>query len=272
MQTQVPDRPSAPTDSTVIRGKLRPMTVALRRSSRGGRFVRIGHKGAAALAPENTIASIGVALEHDVDLVEVDVVDTPEGGLVLGHSHEEIEADAPTLDEALAFFAAEAKPSVGLDLDLKGHGFESSIVESLHRHGLTERSLTTSFFAGSLRRLRELEPSLETGISYPWDRHGLSARRSFQPVARAAAATLRRVLPYRIARMTANARAGSAMLHFSVLSAAVVEQCHHLGLSVFVWTVDDPALLEQVLATGADGVISNDPRIFALDGEPASTS
>jgi hypothetical protein len=38
-------------------------------------------------------------------------------------------------------------------------------------------------------------------------------------------------------------------------------------LSVFVWTVDEPALLRRVLATGADGVISNDPRIFLLDAE-----
>jgi glycerophosphoryl diester phosphodiesterase len=58
------------------------------------------------------------------------------------------------------------------------------------------------------------------------------------------------------------AEAGSAMLHFAVLSAAVVERCHALGISVYAWTVDDEALLARVVATGVDGVITNDPRIF----------
>jgi glycerophosphoryl diester phosphodiesterase len=32
---------------------------------------------------------------------------------------------------------------------------------------------------------------------------------------------------------------------------------------VLAWTVDDPEELERVVATGVDGVITNDPRIFA---------
>ena len=54
------------------------------------RFLRIGHKGAAALAPENTIRSLAAAIEAGVDMVEFDVVDAPDGTLVLAHSHEEI--------------------------------------------------------------------------------------------------------------------------------------------------------------------------------------
>jgi glycerophosphoryl diester phosphodiesterase len=32
---------------------------------------------------------------------------------------------------------------------------------------------------------------------------------------------------------------------------------------VLAWTVDNPADLERALAAGVDGVITNDPRIFA---------
>jgi glycerophosphoryl diester phosphodiesterase len=45
----------------------------------------IGHRGAAGLAPENTIASIKKALEHDVDAIEIDVRQTKDGQLVLLH-------------------------------------------------------------------------------------------------------------------------------------------------------------------------------------------
>jgi glycerophosphoryl diester phosphodiesterase len=232
------------------------------------RYVRVGHKGAAALAPENTIASLGAALAYGVDMVEFDVVDAADGTLVLAHSREEIEPDAATLDDALAFLAAEAPPGAGLDLDLKAVGVEEAVAGALRRHGLLERALVCSFFPMSLRKIRALEPGLRTGISYPWDRRGLSERAVFKPVVPLGAAALRSALPLRIGGMVRGAAASSAMLHFSVVSAASVRRCHALGITVFAWTVDDPALLERMLACGVDGVISNDPRIFDAVGEP----
>jgi glycerophosphoryl diester phosphodiesterase len=226
------------------------------------RFLRVGHKGAAALAPENTLRSLAAAIEHGVDMVEFDVVDAPDGTLVLGHSHAEIADDAPTLDEALAYLASEGPAELQLDLDLKSSGFEPRVVSALERHGLVERSIACSFFPASLRELRRCEPALRTGISYPWDRRGLATRRAFAPFVQVGAATLRTALPHRIGRLIRAAEAGSAMLHFAVLSAAVVERCHALGISVYAWTVDDEALLARVVATGVDGVITNDPRIF----------
>jgi glycerophosphoryl diester phosphodiesterase len=243
------------------------MAVMLRRAARGGAFVKIGHKGAAALAPENTIESIAAALSHGVDIVEIDVVDAPDGSLVLAHSHEEILPRAVPLDEALAFVRDNAPSHVDVDLDLKWDGFEHEVVAALRRHGLVERAIASSFFPLSLRLLRELEPSLRTGISYPWDRRGLASVRMLTPAVWTSVAALRSILPVRIARMVRAANAGSAMLHYSVLSRAVVRRAHQLGVSVFTWTVDDPRLLRRVLATGVDGVISNDPRIFDLEGE-----
>jgi glycerophosphoryl diester phosphodiesterase len=232
------------------------------------RYLRIGHKGAAALAQENTIASLEAAIEHGVDMVEFDVVDAADGRLVLAHSREEIRAAAPGLDEALAFIAARAPSSTGLVLDLKGFGFEAAIVESLRREGLVERALVSSFFRRSLRELRRREPALRTGISYPWDRRGLATRRVLTPAIWAGVAVLRAALPHRIARMVKAAEASSAMIHYSVLSGAAVARCHRAGTSVFAWTVDEQPLLDRVLATGVDGVISNDPRIFDARGEP----
>ena len=251
-------------------GKLRAVSTAPERTTGGSGFTRVGHKGAAALAPENTIESIAAALRHGVDLVEIDVVDRPDGALVLAHSHEEILPESPTLDEALAYLAAEAPNGTGVDLDLKWHGFEAAVLDALRRHDLVERAIVSSFFPSSLRRLRALEPGLRAGISYPWDRRGLATRRALAPLVWSGAATLRCALPLRIGRMARAADATAAMLHYSVLSRATVRRAHALGLSVFAWTVDEPALLQRVLATGVDGVISNDPRIFALGVESSA--
>ena len=75
-----PARRGLPADAPVI---------ALDR--RDGRPLRIGHRGAAALAPENTLRSFRAAVEAGVDLVEFDVIRLRGGELVVGHSHDLLE-------------------------------------------------------------------------------------------------------------------------------------------------------------------------------------
>ena len=60
--------------------------IELRREN-GAPVLRIGHRGAAHLEPENTIRSLRAAVEQGVDLVEFDVLDLPLGPLVLAHSN-----------------------------------------------------------------------------------------------------------------------------------------------------------------------------------------
>ena len=235
------------------------MTLSLRAGDGG--FLRVGHRGAAALAPANTIESLERALAAGVDLVEFDILPRL-GELVLAHSPEELAPGAPTLDDALSFLAAHAPPEVGIDLDLKWYGYEEEVAGALRRHGLVERTLVCSFFPDSLRLVKELEPRLLVGLSYPWDRRGLADRRLFAPVVPVGLAALRRSLPFRLRGMLARARADAAMINHLVLSRVAVERCHRLGAAVFAWTIDDPAALERALAAGVDGVISNDPRLF----------
>jgi glycerophosphoryl diester phosphodiesterase len=226
-----------------------------------GRYLRVGHKGAAALAPENTLASLEAALAHGVDLVEFDVAPGP-GGLVLAHSEDEIPARPVTLGGALGFLAERLPAGTGIDVDLKGVGYEPAVVNALRAHGLVDRAVVCSVFPTSLRRVKALEPGLATGVSYPHDRHGLSGRPWLAPVVRGGIAALRAALPYRIGGMLARSRADAAMLEQRLVSRAVVERCHAGGAGVFAWTVDDAFSLARVVAAGVDGVISNDPRML----------
>ena len=70
---------------------------------RDGRPLRIGHRGAPALAPENTLRSFRAAVEVGVDLVEFDVIALDDGELVVAHSAMEfVDGDAdPRGDAAL---------------------------------------------------------------------------------------------------------------------------------------------------------------------------
>jgi len=223
-----------------------------------GRVLRIGHRGAAALAPENTLASIEAAIEHELDLVEMDVVAHADA-LRLAHTPAQVREDSPTLDEALALVS---RADAGVMLDLKSRGIERRAVEALHKRDLLNRAVVASSHPASLRTAKAAEPGLTTGLSYPFDRAGISERAAFQPLIRAGLSGLRRVLPVRIAGMLARSRADAAVLHYSLVSRRLVERCHGLDAAVLAWTIEDEDALAGVLAAGVDGVIANDPRLL----------
>ena len=226
---------------------------------RGDRPLLIGHKGAAALEPENTLGSLSRAVELGCDLVEFDVLSL-EGRLVLGHSPEELPDEPASLDDALALLA---ESGVGAQVDLKWHGYEAETVEAIARHGLVDRVLVSTCHARSLRAIAALEPRVTRGITYPYDRTGVSQRRALVPLTRTALATLEVLLPLRINSLLSGADASAAVLHHSVVSRAVVAKAHAWDAAVLAWTVDDVVAFERVLSAGVDGVITNDPGLFS---------
>ena len=244
-------------------------------------MLKIGHRGAAALEPENTIAAFRRAIELGVDFVEFDVLDLADGTLVLAHSNDllevshgaaagrvrplrleelrEIAPQLPTLAEALEFFGSVES---GLHVDVKCYRHGREVADALRRHGLVERSVTSSFWPRALRDLRAAQPELSVGLTYPDDRHGLARRRLLAPLVPSAVHLLGRVLPRRLPRWLRSTGAAVAMLHWAVVSRGAVDRCHAHGAAVWTWTVNEPAALERVLALGVDGVISDDPRLF----------
>ncbi len=212
----------------------------------------IGHRGAKAVAPENSAAALEAAVAAGADLVEFDV--SP--GLVLAHGPREAVAGALSLDEALELLGATA---VGLHLDVKEAGYEQAIVDAIDRHGLRDRVLISTAYPSVCRRFAALAPALPRAIGYPRDRADIARFTWPGPLVRTGAAALRAVVPARIPLLLRQARATILALHWTLCSAAAVAAAHRSGTPVLGWTVNDPAAIRRLAALGIDGVVSDDP-------------
>jgi glycerophosphoryl diester phosphodiesterase len=226
---------------------------------RGDRdVVRIGHRGAAALAPENNLAAVEAAVEHGVDAVELDVVRGPDGKLVLAHGPS-VPPGAPSLDEALELAA---RLGVGVQMDVKQPGLEEGVVDALRRSGLLDRSFVSSFSFRTLRAFTALEPRLPRSLTYPEDRLGVTASRALGHAVRPGLAALRALLPVRLPRFMRAAGSSAVTLNWAVVTPRAIEVCHRAGVAVYVWTVNEPGLAKTLVESGVDGIITDDPRLF----------
>jgi glycerophosphoryl diester phosphodiesterase len=230
---------------------------ALRRGASG--VVRVGHRGAAALAPENSLAAIEAGASAGVDVVELDLLWRADGVLVLAHGPA-IPADAPTLEEGLSLVA---RLGLAVQLDVKVGGTEAPVAAALRAHGLEGRAFVSSFSLPILRAYAAALPELPRSLTYPEDRLGVSERRLLRPAVRGGLALLRARLPRRLPGWLERAGAQAATLNWAVVTPAVVAACHAAGAAVYVWTVTEPALATTLVESGIDGIIMDDPRILA---------
>lgn len=74
-----------------------------------------------------------------------------------------------TITEVLDLLAPQMRAGLKLNIELKNsvypyHGMEEKIVELVHKRGLQEAVVYSTFYAKSLERLKELDPAAELGI------------------------------------------------------------------------------------------------------------
>ena len=150
----------------------------------------IGHRGARNLWAENSLTGFRNVLALGVDAVEFDVHMTRAGELLVIHdatldrttdgsgevaalepgAHRAVRLtgatdDAiPTLDEVLDLFAAvDVEIHVEIKVDTRGEpyaGLEERVIAAIAAHGVSDRSVVTSFSHAVLARLNQLAPEL----------------------------------------------------------------------------------------------------------------
>jgi glycerophosphoryl diester phosphodiesterase len=229
----------------------------------------IGHRGSAASAPENTLASLRLAAEQGARMVEFDAKLTGDGVVILMHDslldrttngHGPVAAtpwgeiakldagswfgDAwkgvpvPSLEQALALLVEldlnaniEIKPCLGREVETA-----RAIVETIKAHWPKGRGglLLSSFARDGLAAAREAASELPRGLLI-WERPA-------DWTAAAAALACRSV--------------HCAAQHLTPEWAAEIKR---LGYDLAVYTVNDLALAWQLLGWGVDSIITDSP-------------
>jgi glycerophosphoryl diester phosphodiesterase len=227
---------------------------------------RVGHKGADHIAPGNTFASFQAALEHDVHMIEFDVLpEHPDGSgeLVLAHDWDDAAGRAPhTLDEGLAHFADSAYDGIDLDVDMKTSGYEERVAQALRRHGLVERTIVSTMEESSLKLMRARHPEVRLGWSVPRIQRDPLRNPLMALPGIAVLLYVRRALPGVVANRIRRGEIEALMAHWRLVTPALARAITNAGGELYVWTVDDAAKIAELERMGVSGVISNDPRLF----------
>ena len=209
---------------------------------------RIGHGGASALAPANTLASFDAAREVGVDMVEFDVR-AWDGELVLAHTVLHARRGGNVrLGDALAHLAGRRFRDVELNVDVKHVGCEAALLERLRHVSLLDRTLISSQVPAVIDRVRELEPRARVGISIG----GRLARLS------------RRWRDWRAGALAGlhGGRWDVLMVQHRLVDDALLCDVVDRGGRLYAWTVNERAAIASLTRLGVHGITTADPRLF----------
>ncbi len=221
----------------------------------------IGHRGAAALRPENTMASVLKAIEDGADWVEIDVQETADDVVIVAHDSDFMKlADvnlkvwdatmedvaqidigswygpeyagerSPTLRDVL--LAAKGRAKVIIELKYYGHDIdlENRVAGLVEELGMQGDIATMSLKYPAVQKMKALRPDWRAGV-----------------LAATAVGDL------------AGLEGDFVAVNAALVSPGLIRSIHEAGKDIYVWTVNDPLQMSAMASMGVDGLITDRP-------------
>ena len=243
-------------------------------------FKIIAHRGASKEAPENTLAALELGIRQGADGVEFDVYKTGDGWLALMHDKDVLRTtnfkdvftdgrsakvselslaelrklDAgswhsadyagekvPTFEEALEKLRGRATPVI----EIKPEDIGQDVAMIVQKLALEKEVFVQSFSPRAISDFHKVLPEVTTGYL-------TGSKVSDDSVERA-----REHL--RIARESG---ASVVVCNYKLADREYIEEIHRNEFFVWVYTVDDAALMRLLMERGIDGIITNVPSVF----------
>jgi glycerophosphoryl diester phosphodiesterase len=230
-----------------------------------GRPRTVGHRGASALAPENTLRAIELAIDFGLDLVEVDVYLSRDGEPVVIHD-EDLRRVAQRLESVADLTAAElarvdlgqgqgvpsladvldlARGRIGIYVELKG-ARTGAALGRLAGSGAADgvELISGSFDPTLVRELRGSAPNVPRSVLFS------------------------RTTTLKMIEVCASVGARYAHPCFRPLDGKIVDALHEAGLLVMAPHTNDPAEGRAFADLGIDVLATDDPRVLVARADP----
>ncbi len=243
-------------------------------------YTKVAHRGAAALAPENTLAAVEKGLAYNPDRIEIDVQQTKDGsvvvlhdvtldrttngsGLVKDHTLAEIKElsagswfgeqfaneKVPTLEEVLELINGQST----LIIEIKQGGYyypdiEKNIVDIIDRYNAKDWCIVHSFSTAVIKQMHELDPGITLHKLF-------TAKLRFTPLIKSAEF-------WELYRFQDFPYIEEYSIHYRFANKKIISKIHAMGKKVNVWTVNDQKTIERLLGLGVDGIITDHPEWF----------
>jgi glycerophosphoryl diester phosphodiesterase len=230
------------------------------------------HRGASAVAPENTIAAFRAAAEQGARWVELDVALLADGTLVVIHDDSVdrttsgkgnlgtlTRADIAQLDAGAWFdpgFAGERLSTLVETIVALGElGLSANVEIKQHKHHKSLDQLVQAVH----KAIGQRRPEMRIMIS-SFDPEALKAMHAMEPALEMA--MLWSELPTDWEARLAAIPATTIHLNYKALSVGFLEKARARGVKVRAWTSNDPVELMSFWGAGLAGVITDNPKIY----------
>ncbi|QDT28359.1 glycerophosphodiester phosphodiesterase [Gimesia panareensis] len=223
----------------------------------------MAHRGASKAAPENSMAAFRQAIADGADWIELDVQETVDGKVVVVHDSDLMKLagnplkiwdatleDLTEIDIGSSFdpqFAAERVPTlaevlklckdkIGVIIELKYYGhdqqLEQRVADIVESEGMADQIMVMSLKPEGIAKMKALRPDWKCGLLLSVHAGDLE-----------------------------NIKADFLAVNAKFATRSFVNRAHNAEKDVYVWTVDDPTQMLQLMNRGVDGILTNRPAL-----------
>jgi glycerophosphoryl diester phosphodiesterase len=226
-------------------------------------LLNVGHRGAAAYAPENTAASFDMAIKCRADMIEFDLRRIADGNIVLFHDRyfrlqsgdrkavskarfAEMERYAARNNFKIATFEEILRrygQMIPMNIEIKIGGLEREIVSLVRRFPPAFSPTISSFYPWILNRIRHIDDDIRTALIVGQNGINLLAK----PM---------------LGKLIASLDISAVHLQNSIISKSLLTSLRRARIAIAVWTVDKPEEMKKMIRLGVDNIITNKPDLL----------
>lgn len=233
-------------------------------------FVNYAHRGASTYCPENTMLSFYTGIYMGANGIETDVQVTKDGILVLFHDdtldrilgisgavkdytyaellvynvkNGSLYDKIPTFEDFLKHFS---HFDLTFAIELKVTGIEREVAAMIHKYGVADKVIITSFIFDAIAEMKRVAPELRIGfLTKLFKDTEIDA-----VVTDASKAVIDKLIAMGAYEICPKG---------SDITPEKVAEWHALGLGVRAWGISDTEIMKRVYEAGVDGMTVNFP-------------